>query len=395
MQGDPAGRGQRTIAVIRIGEGMRGTACGRGVEVYPDGELRVRVQRDGGGVDHLHVDTGGAVVIGQAANAGAATVAIDQCLAVPETMRALKMNRVGNPVDLRDGANRRADRMPGPGGRAAIEIDEHAVQRVLARFRQTDGGGIDDDDVVVGLVGQPADALAAAVAVDHPLAGREAVAVAQVDRFGAACAGRGHGAGRRDRRAQRMRRAGGARKGQVGDAAGAVGRVGRELDGGAADQGDVIRLPLHQAADAAATAIAVDDGRAVLEAVLVTEIDAVGGFVHGIGGREGDTETVLRAGHAGEREVDGKRFVLQRRCLGGRQLEGVRIGRVGDRIVRAAIDQAADRGAAGTGVIHQRLTGLEAMGVASIDAVGGPDHRRGRVEQPGEVVADPDNPERV
>ena len=135
----------------------------------------------------------------QPADVRSATVVVDDGLAVTIRVDAVEVDRVGRAVDYLHRAERRADRVRRAGVHRRIEVDPDTIGCIVAGGCQADHRGADTDDEVLVFMGQPADAVAAAMAVEHPLPGGKAVGVAEVDRVDGRERRIGHGDARSDR----------------------------------------------------------------------------------------------------------------------------------------------------------------------------------------------------
>ena len=135
-----------------------------------------------GGIAHL-----GDVIrraIHQPADARSTAVVVDHGLAVLERIGICHADGVCDVIDSRYRPEWTRDGVICPGGDCGIESEIHASLRVGERISQPDLRGIDEDHVIEIFVGQPADALAAAMAVINLLAGRKTVSVAKIDHLG-------------------------------------------------------------------------------------------------------------------------------------------------------------------------------------------------------------------
>ena len=152
--------------------------------------------------------------------------------------------------------------------------------------------------------------------------------------------------------------------------------------------------PLREAGDASATAVIVDHPIATTEGVREAEIDRVRGAVNRVSRDKGGGEALERSCGPRFGQIDNHRNVHPGIGITGGELKCVGIGRVWDDVIASAIDQPADRCSA-PGAVDNLLAQRKPMRLSEIDALGGPDDRRRRREDPAEIMGVAPDPVRI
>ena len=122
--------------------------------------------------------------------------------------------------------------------------------------------------------------------------------------------------------------------------------------------------------------------------MVVAEIERAVGDADGRGWINDRAEAARRAGAAGRGQADQDRRLLHGVGVRCRQVEGVGVVRVGHDVIDGAARQPADRRIAAC-VVDDRLSPLETVGIAQINAVVSARNGRGRRECPADRVLIP------
>ena len=177
--------------------------------------------------------------------------------------------------------DRKAQAVLGTGGHGGIEaLHRLACQRVLAGRGEHDRTLVDANHVVGLAVDQAAHRRAAARTVNHRITRAEAMAVAKEQRAGHC----NFDFVERRQRGLNLHDVHIARRVEISLRVGArLGSRARQLHGGIVHHIDVIGFAVDQPADALTPAVAIDDPRAIAQAVRVTKPDRAGCIRQGNG----------------------------------------------------------------------------------------------------------------
>ncbi len=371
---------------------MRRAGGRGGIHIDPDASCGV-----GGGLrqpDHRAADGNHEVVVlvGQTADAGAASVAVEDFLARNEAVGVAEVDRVD--VDQRsvgDGngrVDRHAERVGLAGGGRAADVDDRQ-----GCGEQFDREGVDDQHSIAAAAREPAAVDAAGCAGEG--IGDDAV-VGKTVGFGErdGVGGRviyGLPLAEGDRGLSGGRQRPGAAAPWAGpqiDHEWIQSRGIHQTHGRVAHERHGVGRPLREAGDARAAAVVVDHPVAATEGVRVAEIDRVLRGVNRVGRDEGRREALGRARGSRLRQIDDHRNVFQGIGLIRGQLECALIDRVGNDVIGATIDQPADCRPA-PGAIDHRLTASKPVRPPKMNTFGVSDDRRRRRECPPEIVLVP------